>query len=108
MTLEATPTIVNPAGITTVDFKDEVETANQYAKLLGKFGIRSLVLVIHEGGVQNPVAPALPQPDGCANFSGDIAPIVANLDPAYGIVVSGHTHAWYNCRCPTPPEPRPW
>ncbi len=40
MTLEGTPSIVNPAGITTVDFRDEVETANFYAKLLGFIGIR--------------------------------------------------------------------
>src|SRR2546421_8552445 len=34
MTLKETPTIVNPAGITTVDFLDEVTTANRYAELL--------------------------------------------------------------------------
>src|SRR4051794_30216287 len=28
MTLEETPTLVNPSGVSTVDFKDEVETAN--------------------------------------------------------------------------------
>jgi 5'-nucleotidase len=35
MTLENTPSIVNPAGITTVDFRDEVETANFYARCSG-------------------------------------------------------------------------
>ena len=34
MTLEATPTLVSPAGVASVDFKDEVETANRQAELL--------------------------------------------------------------------------
>jgi 5'-nucleotidase len=97
MTLEGTPTIVNPAGITTVDFRDEVETANSYARLLGLLGIRALVLVIHEGGTQNPTSST---PDSCASFAGAITPIVAGLRPEYGVVVSGHTHQWYSCALP--------
>ncbi len=97
MTLEATPTIVNPAGITTVDFRDEVETANFYAKLLNVIGIRSLVLVVHEGGQQNPLSS---DPSTCASFAGVITPIVAGLNPNYGVVVSGHTHQWYSCALP--------
>jgi 5'-nucleotidase len=97
MTLEGTPTIVNPAGITTVDFRDEVETANFYAKLLGIIGIRSLVLVVHEGGQQNPTSS---DPSNCASFAGVITPIVAGLNPNYGVVVSGHTHQWYSCALP--------
>jgi 5'-nucleotidase len=97
MTLENTPSIVNPAGITTVDFRDEVETANFYARLLGLIGIRSLVLVIHEGGNQTPTSS---DPSTCANFAGAITPIVAGLRPEYGVVVSGHTHQWYSCSLP--------
>jgi 5'-nucleotidase len=97
MTLEGTPTIVNPAGITTVDFRDEVATANFYAKLLGFLGIRSLVLVVHEGGAQNPLSS---DPSNCASFAGVITPIVAGLHPNYGVVVSGHTHQWYSCALP--------
>jgi 5'-nucleotidase len=97
MTLKGSPTIVNPAGITTVDFRDEVETANFYAKLLGIIGIRSLVLVIHEGGQQNPLSS---DPSTCASFAGAITPIVAGLRPEYGVVVSGHTHQWYSCALP--------
>jgi 5'-nucleotidase len=97
MTLKGTPSIVNPAGITTVDFRDEVETANFYAKLLGLIGIKSLVLVIHEGGQQNPTSS---DPSNCASFAGAITPIVAGLNPNYGVVVSGHTHQWYSCSLP--------
>jgi 5'-nucleotidase len=98
MTLEGTPSIVNPAGITGVEFKDEVATANKYAALLRLIGIKSLVLLIHEGGVQTSPAP---QPvDGCAGFAGPITDIVAGLRPEYGIVVSGHTHQFYSCQLP--------
>jgi 5'-nucleotidase len=82
-----------------VDFRDEIETANAYADLLRLFGIRSLVLVIHEGGIQGSPPPQF-DPSGCANFAGAIAPIVAGLRPAYGVVVSGHTHQWYTCALP--------
>jgi 5'-nucleotidase len=99
MTLKNTPQIVNPAGITTVDFHDEVQTANQYADLLGLLGVRSLVLLIHEGGIQGAPPPVL-DPSSCNNFSGAVGPIVAGLKPAYGVVVSGHTHQWYSCALP--------
>ncbi|MER7006635.1 bifunctional metallophosphatase/5'-nucleotidase [Dactylosporangium sp. NPDC000555] len=99
MTLEATPGIVNPAGIKNVEFHDEVETANKYATVLSWLGIKSMVLVIHEGGLQSsPPAPL--DPSGCANFAGPITDIVKGLDPAYGVVVSGHTHRFYTCELP--------
>jgi 5'-nucleotidase len=99
MTLKGTPGIVNPAGIKTVDFRDEVTTANQYATLLGWLGIKSMVLIVHEGGLQSsPPAPL--DPSGCANFAGPITDIVKGLNPAYGVVVSGHTHRFYTCELP--------
>ena len=100
MTLKETPTIVNPAGIATVDFRDEVTVANFYADLLGLLGIKSMVLLIHQGGSQQVTPPALPPVDGCVNFSGGFAPLVAGLRPAYGVVVSGHTHLFYSCALP--------
>jgi 5'-nucleotidase len=97
MTLRGTPSIVNPAGITTVDFSDEVERANRYADILRQaLGVRAMVLVIHEGGQQNP-PPPVQDPSSCANFAGAITPIVQGLRQEYGVVVSGHTHRFYSC-----------
>jgi 5'-nucleotidase len=98
MTLEGTPGIVNPAGITKVNFLDEATTANKYASLLRLLGIRSIVLLLHEGGQQNGPAPL--DPSGCTGFSGAVTDIVSKLDPAYGVVVSGHTHRSYTCALP--------
>jgi 5'-nucleotidase len=100
MTLEATPTIVNPAGITTVDFQDEVKTANKWGGVLKDSGVKALVLLIHQGGSQQATQPAVPDVSGCANFAGDITQIVAGLRPEFGIVVSGHTHRFYSCALP--------
>ena len=103
MTLEGTPEIVNPAGITTVRFLDEVETANKYADQLLAKGVEALVLLIHEGGQQNaPVTtpPTPVDPSGCANFTGALPPIVAGLNPEFDLVVSGHTHRPYVCELP--------
>jgi 5'-nucleotidase len=98
-TLLGTPTIVNPAGITTVDFLEEASTANFWArKLRAEKGVEAFVLLLHQGGVQNPAFP--PDPSTCAGFAGDVTPIVANLDPGFGVVVSGHTHRYYTCSLP--------
>jgi 5'-nucleotidase len=97
--LKGTPGIVNPAGITTVDFLDEAQTANFYAHLLvDVFHVKSLVLLIHQGGQQAFTPP--PAADSCNGFTGDLTPIVAALRPEFGVVVSGHTHRFYTCALP--------
>ncbi|HEU4346433.1 MAG TPA: bifunctional metallophosphatase/5'-nucleotidase, partial [Actinoplanes sp.] len=85
LTLKGTPSIVNPAGIRDVDFLDEVETANKWGAVLKERGVQAQVLLIHEGGAQG-VNPA--PLSGCDNFAGAIAPIVAGLNPEFGLVVS--------------------
>ncbi|NYF55193.1 bifunctional metallophosphatase/5'-nucleotidase [Micromonospora purpureochromogenes] len=99
VTLEGTPGIVNPAGIASVRFADEVRTANKWGGLLKLFGIRAMVLLVHEGGAQSP-PPATPGVSDCANFSGPIVDIVRGLRPEFGLVVSGHTHRFYSCSLP--------
>jgi 5'-nucleotidase len=89
---------VNPAGLQDVSFADEAATANAAASMLKHaFGVKNVVLLIHEGGAQN--AP-VPDPNGCANFAGPVASTVARLAPAYVAVVSGHTHRAYTCALP--------
>lgn len=97
MTLKGTPGIVNPNGITTVDFLDEVTTANKYAVELRSKGVNAIVLLLHEGGSQ-----AAPNntPAACNGFTGPVVDIVKGLDPAYGVVISGHTHQPYVCDLP--------
>jgi len=91
MTLEGTPTIVTPSGISMLDFHDEADTVNALVPELKKKGIEAIVVLIHEGGF----------PSGgyneCPGISGPIVDIVNRLDDEVDLVVSGHTHQAYNC-----------
>jgi len=101
LTLEGTAGIVNPAGIKNVHFADEIETANKWGNLLKLFGVKAQVLLVHEGGQQNSSATVpVPGVSDCNNFTGPIVPIVAGLNPEFGLVVSGHTHRFYSCTLP--------
>jgi 5'-nucleotidase len=99
LTLEGTAGIVNPAGIANVHCADEVETANKWSRVLRRAGVKAQVLLVHEGGQQGVATPP-PGVSDCANFSGPIVPIVAGLNPEFGLVVSGHTHRFYSCLLP--------
>ncbi|MFI7431732.1 bifunctional metallophosphatase/5'-nucleotidase [Micromonospora sp. NPDC049836] len=92
MTLEGTPQIVSQQGVAGLSFADEADTANKYARILRKQGVESIVVLLHEGGVQNGGGI-----NDCTGFSGPIVDIANRMDPAIDVIVSGHTHAAYNC-----------
>lgn len=52
MTLKATPSIVNPAGVAGLEFRDEAQTVNALIPELRSQGIEAIVVLVHEGGVQ--------------------------------------------------------
>ncbi|PTL75554.1 bifunctional UDP-sugar hydrolase/5'-nucleotidase [Vitiosangium sp. GDMCC 1.1324] len=94
MTLKGTPEIVAAAGIQGLQFRDEAETVNALVPELKKQGVRAIIILVHEGGNQNPS----PGPyDGCEGFSGAIVDIVHRLDPEVDAILSAHTHQAYNC-----------
>jgi len=93
MTLEDTDTIVSQAGIAEIDFVDEVETANKLVPKLRKRGIKSIVVLLHEG-VTPTDATAY---NDCTVATGPALDIAKNLSPKIDAVVSGHTHQPYNC-----------
>jgi 5'-nucleotidase len=93
MTLKGTPQIVTPAGVKGVRFESEASTANALVPVLKAQGVTALVLVIHEGGTVQ----GGPNDPSCPGLTGDILPILNELDPAFDVVVSGHTHRAYAC-----------
>jgi 5'-nucleotidase len=99
MTLKDTPAIVVPTGVAGLEFRDEAATVNALVPQLRAAGIEAIVVLVHEGGVQSGT---LQDINECAgNLQGTpIARIVAGLDDAVDVVLSGHTHAAYNCRLP--------
>ena len=96
MTLKATPTLVSPAGVATVDFKDEVETANRQAVRLRKEGVKAIVVLIHEGGYQTG------EFGQCLGISEPIYGIASKMSPEIDMIISGHTHQPYVCSIPDP------
>ena len=100
LTLEGTPLIVTPAGVAGLEFRPEVPTINDLvAKLRTQQGVRSFVVLVHQGGFQNAPFPlGYQDSDRCDNFRGDIVPIVNGLSNDVDVVVSAHTHQPYICR----------
>ena len=93
--LANTPTLVQPSGIRDLTFLDEASTANKYVAELESQGVRAIVLLIHQGGVQGTEETG--DPNGCADFRGGILPILDKLSPDIKMIVAGHTHGAYVC-----------
>ena len=93
LTLKDTPTLVSPGGIKGLRFADEADTINALVPVLKAKGADAIVVLIHQGGQQD----GPPDPGACANFSGEIRPILDRLDARVDLVVSGHTHRAYIC-----------
>ncbi|MBR0897624.1 bifunctional metallophosphatase/5'-nucleotidase [Bradyrhizobium tropiciagri] len=91
LTLRNTPNLVSPAGVASLDFRDEAETVNALVPELKAKGVEAIVVLIHEGGF----------PTGdyneCPGISGPIVDIVKKFDRAVDVVISGHTHQAYVC-----------
>ena len=96
MTLKGTPTLVDPAGVANVEFKDEVQTANAQAAVLKKQGVKSIVVLLHEGGVN---AGTYQQ---CVGVSNPVLTIAQTMTPEVDAIITGHTHNPYVCHIPDP------
>ncbi|GHF92229.1 bifunctional metallophosphatase/5'-nucleotidase [Streptomyces filamentosus] len=104
VTLEGTANIVAADGIKGLKFGDEVETINKYAKVLERKGVKSIVALLHEGGM--PASGAYnydcDTPGAGAGISGPIVDIAKNVTPQVDALVTGHTHQAYACTIPDP------
>ena len=99
MTLEGTPSIVSPTGISNLSFLDEAATANRYAReLRRKHGVKAIVVLLHEGGAQSSGLTENPASyTGCVGFTGPVVDIVSNTTDDVDLFVTGHTHQPYDC-----------
>ncbi|MGZ5416097.1 MAG: bifunctional metallophosphatase/5'-nucleotidase [Nocardioides sp.] len=96
MTLQGTPSLVNPAGIASVDFRDEVRTARKHARILKDRGVQTIVVLVHEGGFQSAGY------TDCSGISDPILTIAKKLPASIDAVISGHTHQPYVCKIADP------
>jgi 5'-nucleotidase len=92
-TLAGTARIVSPTGVSELTFLDEADAANAAAAALTARGVHAIVLLVHQGGEQA----GGDDPNGCANLRGGIVPVLRRLSPDIKVVISGHTHRFYNC-----------
>lgn len=93
MTLKETPTVVTPAGVAGLSFRDEAETVNALIPKLKAEGADAIVVLVHQGAYSK-----LGYDDqSCGGLEGELLPILDRLDPGVDVVVSGHTHHAYVC-----------
>ncbi|MFE7749499.1 bifunctional metallophosphatase/5'-nucleotidase [Streptomyces sp. NPDC057428] len=104
VTLEGTPNIVTANGVKGLEFHDEIETVNKYAKELDRQGVKSIVALIHEGG--SPASSSYnydcDSPGAGDGISGPIADIAKGITSKVDALVTGHTHQAYVCTVPDP------
>lgn len=93
LTLKDTPLLVSSSAVAGYNFGDEAEAANLLAGELTEQGADGVILLLHEGARVDPKF----NTSGCPGLSGSVVPILERLDPAIGLVVSGHTHEAYSC-----------
>ena len=77
-------------------FADEADTLNALVPELRAAGAQVLVAIMHEGAVYDGAAndPSY----ACPGLQGRGIDMAKRLDPAYAIVISGHTHQAYTCK----------
>jgi 5'-nucleotidase len=92
LTLHDTPQLVLAEGIEGLRFEPEVAVANRWARVLEQQSVRTIVVLIHEGGV-----PAGDDYNGCPGVSGPIVQMAERMSDDIDVIVSGHTHRAYNC-----------
>jgi len=92
MPLRDAPESLAPENVAGLAFADEVATANALVPQIQAQGVEAIVLLIHQGGET-----ASTSLNGCDHLRGPVVPIVEKLHPAFDAVISGHTHALYNC-----------
>jgi 5'-nucleotidase len=96
MTLHDTPVLVAQAGIRGLEFQDEVTAANRAVRQLKRQGVKTIIVLLHEGGLQTGTY------GGCTGISGPIVQIAERLHPDIDFIASGHTHQPYICNIPDP------
>jgi 5'-nucleotidase len=93
MTLKETPNIVTQSGVAGLRFTDDVRTVRQLMPKLRRKGVKSVVVLLHQGGVPIPSYAY----NGCPSITGPGLEIAQRLPSGVDAVISGHTHQAYNC-----------
>ena len=91
-----TPKVIVAKAIRGLKFIDEADAMNALIPQLRAEGAQLLVAIMHEGALTQ--GPANDPSYVCEGLRGRGIDIAQRLDPAYGIIISGHTHNAYTCK----------
>ena len=91
-----TPKVTVPRAIVGLRFGDEAEALNALLPQLRAEGAQVLVAVMHEGATHNGAANDATY--ACPGLQSRGVDIAKRLDPAYALIISGHTHQAYTCK----------
>ncbi|TDV40139.1 bifunctional metallophosphatase/5'-nucleotidase [Actinophytocola oryzae] len=92
VTLKDLPLVVTPEAIKGLRFGDEVRAINQTSKLLDLLGIRTQVVLLHQGDNTEGGGP-----DDCRTVPGPATTIAKAASPSVDVIFTGHSHQQYNC-----------
>lgn len=92
VTLKDLPSVVTPEAIKGLKFGDEVQAINRTANLLDLIGIKSQIVVMHQGDNTEGGGP-----DDCRTIAGPAREIVSKASPKVDAFFTGHSHTQYNC-----------
>ncbi|TVT42522.1 bifunctional metallophosphatase/5'-nucleotidase [Amycolatopsis rhizosphaerae] len=102
-TLKDLPTVVTPSAIKGLHFGDEVEAINRTSGWLDRLGIRSQVVLLHQGDNTGGGGP-----NDCTVTPGPATQIAKQVSPSVDAIFTGHSHQQYNCLINDPAgNPRP-
>jgi 5'-nucleotidase len=93
-----TPLVTVARSIKGLKFAEEVATLNALVPQLRAEGAQVLLAVMHEGGGQGSQGSANDASYACPGLEGRGVEIAKGLDPAYAMLIQGHTHQAYTCK----------
>ncbi len=101
--LQDVASVVTPEAIEGLEFGEEVAAINRTSRLLDRLGIKSQIVVTHQGdGTEGG------GPNDCRLVPGPGTAIAQNASPSIDVIFTAHTHQQYNCVINDPAgNPRP-
>jgi 5'-nucleotidase len=97
VTLKDLPLVVTPEAIKGLKFGDEVEAINRSSRLLDRLGIKSQVVLMHQGDNTEGGGP-----DDCRTVPGAATAIAQHASASVDVIFTGHSHQQYNCTIDDP------
>jgi 5'-nucleotidase len=92
VTLKDLPNVVTPEAIKGLKFGGEVAAINRTADLLDMFGVKTQIVLMHQGDNTEGGGP-----DDCRTTPGPAREIASKASPKVDVIFTGHSHQQYNC-----------